>query len=137
MAEHTPLEVAEWMEAQVRERGYLEQHAAVQEIESLFGEEFIEEKGATRGVAARVLRKFNQLTGKSIVYARLSKHWRLREPGMNPDAGSVTAKFRRSAIRMGSGSSESYCIPSPVAHTSGTRSAPSLRGVSLSVGRGE
>jgi hypothetical protein len=81
---HTALEVAEWMVEQVTAEDYLWQHEAVEEIESLFGEQFIYEKDGTRRIDKGVLKRFRELTEKTVVWEFFAQRWRLREPGDAP-----------------------------------------------------
>jgi len=84
MAEHTALEVSEWMAERVTADGYLDQSVAVAEIESLFGEQFVYDKDGSQRIDKGVLKKFEALTKETVVWERRDLRWCLNEPGDAP-----------------------------------------------------
>lgn len=82
---HTPDDVARWMLAQVETGGELDHWSATDEIEQLFGGEFVYPNDhCNPAVDPRVLRAFRKLSGDRIVWVRYTRSWRLREPDDEP-----------------------------------------------------
>jgi hypothetical protein len=81
----TAQDVAQWMLSETKKTGYLEQAWAVSEIEDRFGEEFtyINDRGAN-AIDREVLKAFRELSGNTVVWARVSRYWRPRESGDEP-----------------------------------------------------
>ncbi len=85
----TPMEVAEWMVAQLEEGERLLQVDTVAAIEKLFGPEFVYVSDiGEKSIDRRVLNQFRKLTEDEVVWVTRhggiywsGAYWRNREPG--------------------------------------------------------
>lgn len=80
MVSATPLEVAEWMLADLEGNDGLYQDAAVGEIIERFGDEFAwYNDNGNPAIDKKVLAAFGEMTEDLVVWVRSHRMWRLRE----------------------------------------------------------
>jgi len=75
-------EIANWLYGELKKQGYLYQEEAVDGIVEKFGEEFVyENENGNLAIDRKVLKRFREITGNSVVWVRSEKMWRFREKG--------------------------------------------------------
>lgn len=81
----TAVEVAEWMNGELRQHGILYQQEVAYLISERFGEEFtyLNNKGNI-AIGKTVLTAFRSLTEGIVVWERGERCWRMREPHDQP-----------------------------------------------------
>ncbi len=81
----TANDAARWMLEEVQRSGHLAQEQAFDEIQQRFGGAFtyINDQGGN-AIDKRVLSAFRRLSGDTVVWARRSCYWRMRQPGDDP-----------------------------------------------------
>lgn len=81
----TPLDVAEWMLAEVMREGTLDEQSIVADIASEFGKEYVVENEAGYSVIRPdVLAEFRQISEDTVVWMQGEKAWRKRNIGDEP-----------------------------------------------------
>lgn len=81
----TPESIARWMLSRLEEKGSLDQHDAVTEIDRRFGEKFTyTNDNGNPAINRRILKAFRMITGDSVIWDRWDFSWRKRQPGDAP-----------------------------------------------------
>lgn len=78
-------DVAKWMKDTVDSVGMLDQGAAVYQIRSLFGADFVyTNENGNLAINKSVLRKFNKITEADVIWSRGERVWKKRQPYHKP-----------------------------------------------------
>jgi hypothetical protein len=86
----TPKDVADWMLAQLTAAKYLEQGAAVYQIQKEFGDAFVyQNANGNLAINRKVLAEFKKLTEGKAVWDRSDHGWRLLREGEDYEGRQV------------------------------------------------
>jgi hypothetical protein len=76
MSEHSPLDVAQWMVNEIKERGILHQSDAIAHVRSFFGEDFVfVNENGNPSLSKEVKKEFRKLHRGKVAWDRDGFFW--------------------------------------------------------------